>query len=246
MSKSCLPISNLVKELFCSNCIVGKCARLPFHASVCTTSRPLELIYADVWGQTPLASVSGYKFYVIFVDDFTKYTWLYPLKYKSDVFQTFVKFQALVENVWISNWYLHIRLRWWISHQCFQTASIHSWHSTSYELPSHSPNKMAELRRSTCMWLRQQELFSLLLMYLINFEQRLFSLQSLWSIHCLQHLNHHHGSNFSRKPPIILYLDPLAIYVIPGWNLTLTPNWNPKVNPMSLLVIVWITKAISV
>ena len=99
ISKSFLPITQTVDQLFCSNCILGKCAKLPFHNSVTHTSRPLELVHADVWGPTPLLSVSGYRFYVLFVDDFTKYTWLYPLKHKSDVFVTFVQFQALVENL---------------------------------------------------------------------------------------------------------------------------------------------------
>lgn len=38
------------------------------------------------------------KYYVIFVDDHTKYTWLYPLRKKSDFFTIFVNFQRLMEN----------------------------------------------------------------------------------------------------------------------------------------------------
>ncbi|XP_010544446.1 PREDICTED: uncharacterized protein LOC104817067 [Tarenaya hassleriana] len=43
-------------------------------------------------------SVDGFKYYVIFVDHFTRYSWLYPLKRKSDVHDTFIRFKALVEN----------------------------------------------------------------------------------------------------------------------------------------------------
>lgn len=99
VSKFALPITNNVAQFFCSNCILGKCARLPFHESFCTTSTPLELVHADVWGPAPLLSMNGYRFYVIFVDDFTKYTWMFPLKCKSDVFTTFIQFQAVVENL---------------------------------------------------------------------------------------------------------------------------------------------------
>ncbi|KAM1674306.1 hypothetical protein ACFX15_039401 [Malus domestica] len=99
LSKSSLPISNIVQQLFCSNCVLGKCAKLPFQDSLCTTSRSLELVHADVWVPAPVCSISGYRFYVIFVDDFTKYTWLYPLKHKSEVFPIFVQFQALVKNL---------------------------------------------------------------------------------------------------------------------------------------------------
>lgn len=46
----------------------------------------------------PLSSHDGYKYYVIFIDHFSKYTWLYPLKFKSDTKASFIKFKALVEK----------------------------------------------------------------------------------------------------------------------------------------------------
>jgi hypothetical protein len=42
--------------------------------------------------------MSGCRYHVIFVDDFSRYTWLYPLHAKSEVFATFVKFKTLAEN----------------------------------------------------------------------------------------------------------------------------------------------------
>lgn len=44
-------------------------------------------------------SVSGYRYYLIFVDDYTKYCWFFPLKCKFEVFQTFIEFKAFVENM---------------------------------------------------------------------------------------------------------------------------------------------------
>ena len=41
----------------------------------------------------------GNKYYVIFADDFSKYTWLFPLFNKSDVFDTFRLFKLQVENL---------------------------------------------------------------------------------------------------------------------------------------------------
>ena len=43
-------------------------------------------------------SNSGFRYYVIFIDDYSRYTWLYPLKLKSDVFSTFIKFKTEMEN----------------------------------------------------------------------------------------------------------------------------------------------------
>ena len=42
--------------------------------------------------------VLDHRFYVIFVDDFTHFTWLFLLKRKSDVFQVFLHFYSLVET----------------------------------------------------------------------------------------------------------------------------------------------------
>ena len=46
-----------------------------------------------------LASSGGFKFYVSFVDDFSRFTWIYLLKHKSDVEQVFYNFQAHVERL---------------------------------------------------------------------------------------------------------------------------------------------------
>ena len=64
----------------------------PFKISLHKSTRPLELVHSDVWGPAPLTSHFGFQYYVIFVDDFSKYTWLFPLKNKSDVFNIFTEF----------------------------------------------------------------------------------------------------------------------------------------------------------
>ena len=59
---------------------------------------PLELIHSDAWGLAPIVSELGHKFYVIFVDNFTHFTWMFLLRHKSDVFNVFVHFKSLVKN----------------------------------------------------------------------------------------------------------------------------------------------------
>jgi hypothetical protein len=55
-------------------------------------------MFSDVWGSAP-ESVGRYKYYVSFIDDFSKFTWIYLIKFKSEVFQKFHEFQALVERL---------------------------------------------------------------------------------------------------------------------------------------------------
>jgi len=44
-------------------------------------------------------SISGHIYYIIFVDDFSRKTWIYYLKHKYKAFKTFKEFKALVENL---------------------------------------------------------------------------------------------------------------------------------------------------
>ena len=58
----------------------------------------LDLIYTDIWGLSLIRSMDDFSYYVIFVDHFTKYSWLFPLTYKSDIFSIFSKFKVMVEK----------------------------------------------------------------------------------------------------------------------------------------------------
>ena len=93
-----LPILNSNRNSFCDACLSSKAHKLPYANSTNQTRRPLELIHSDLWGPSPVLSHLEHKYYVIFVDDFTRYTWLFPLKLKSDVLETFIKFHQRVER----------------------------------------------------------------------------------------------------------------------------------------------------
>jgi len=82
----------------CISCNLVKSHKLPFSVSSITSQKPLELMYTDVWGPSPIKSIDGYLYYLIIVDHFTKYIWFYPLKNKSDVSIIFPNFNNLVEK----------------------------------------------------------------------------------------------------------------------------------------------------
>ena len=85
-------------SFFCQDCAIGKNHKLPFFVSVSSTTHSLELVHCDAWGLL-LFLLSRYKFYVLFVDEFTKYSWLFPLKSKFEVFSIFVHFKSYVEKL---------------------------------------------------------------------------------------------------------------------------------------------------
>jgi transposase InsO family protein len=55
-------------------------------------------VHKDVWGPAQVSSLGGSRYYVTFIDDATRKTWVYFIRQKSDVFDTFKKWKSLVEN----------------------------------------------------------------------------------------------------------------------------------------------------
>ena len=76
-------------SLVCEPCQMGKSNKLQFFPSLSHVSQPLERIHCDLWGPSPVVSSQGFRFYAVLVDDYTRFAWLYPLRYKSDFFQIF-------------------------------------------------------------------------------------------------------------------------------------------------------------
>ena len=71
----------------CHACQLGRHVRLPFHSSTSHVSSKFDLIHCDLW-TSPVVSVSGYKYYLVILDDCTHYLWTFPLRLKSDTFST--------------------------------------------------------------------------------------------------------------------------------------------------------------
>jgi hypothetical protein len=83
---------------FCENCIYGKQNRVRFPSGATREKGILELIHSDVFGPVPVPSLGKSMYYVSFIDDYSRNTWIYFLRKKSEVFDKFKEFKALVEN----------------------------------------------------------------------------------------------------------------------------------------------------
>jgi histone deacetylase 1/2 len=81
-------VKDLNKHVVCDACQKGKMHQLPYSKSSSVSLNPLELVFYDVWGPAP-TSVGRNNYYVSFVDDYSKYTWIYLLRHKSEVFERF-------------------------------------------------------------------------------------------------------------------------------------------------------------
>ena len=79
---------------FCSACCFGKIHKFPFSSSEIIYTNPLKVVHSDLWGPTPHQSSSDYKYYIHFIDEFSRFTWIYMLRNKSDALQTFIHFKT--------------------------------------------------------------------------------------------------------------------------------------------------------
>jgi hypothetical protein len=82
----------------CNACQLAKSHQLPYNTSIHCTTMPLEIIHSDVWGPTPI-SVGGYKYYISFIDDFMKFTWIYLMVDRTEAQHIFLQFQKHVERL---------------------------------------------------------------------------------------------------------------------------------------------------
>jgi hypothetical protein len=74
-------------ESLCHACQLGRHIRLLFPSYSSRVVHPFDLIHCDLW-TSPIASVSGYKYYFVILDDCTHYSWTFPLCHKSNTFPT--------------------------------------------------------------------------------------------------------------------------------------------------------------
>jgi hypothetical protein len=83
----------------CHDYCIAKAHRLSFFSSSSISSSPLHVVHSDVWGPSLIVSSNGFHYYLLFVDDYSKFTWIYFMKNKSEVPHLFSLFKSQVENL---------------------------------------------------------------------------------------------------------------------------------------------------
>ena len=79
-----------VNKVDCQCCQLAKLHALPFNNNDSISQAP------DIWGPVPTTTMGGSRYFVIFVDDFSRYTWIYLLKNRSELQQVYYNFATMI------------------------------------------------------------------------------------------------------------------------------------------------------
>src|SRR5215216_656043 len=82
----------------CEPCLMGKMIKTPFSGMMERATDLLEIIHTDVCGPMSVSTRGGYRYFLTFTDDLSRYGYIYLMKHKSETFEKFKEFQNEVEN----------------------------------------------------------------------------------------------------------------------------------------------------
>ena len=86
------------REFHCDTCELAKSHRISYSPSLNKSSEPFEVIHSDVWGPAKVPSISGARYFVTFIDECTRMTWVPLLIKKSDVRLAFQNFHKMTHT----------------------------------------------------------------------------------------------------------------------------------------------------
>lgn len=94
-----IQLKDMDKLEFCESCVLGKSHKQSFPTAKHTTKAILDYVHSDLWGSpTTPESLGGCKYFISFIDDFSKKVWVYFLKTKDGAFERFKEWKEAVEN----------------------------------------------------------------------------------------------------------------------------------------------------
>jgi transposase InsO family protein len=87
------------KDMICSACQAGKQVGVHHpHKNIMTTDRSIELLYMDLFSPIAYISIDGSKYYLVIVDDYSRFTWIFFLQEKSQTQETLKRFLRRSQN----------------------------------------------------------------------------------------------------------------------------------------------------
>ena len=83
----------------CEGCVLAKQTRISFPSqALFRAQKPLQLVHADLCGPITPTSIGGSKYFLLLVDDYSRWMWVYMLSGKFEAFDVFKHFKLMVEK----------------------------------------------------------------------------------------------------------------------------------------------------
>ena len=79
---------------------------MPFNTSESISTDIFDLIHSDVWGPSSVSCIGGSRYFFVFVDDYSRYSWIIDMKYRSELLQVYSNFAKMVET----QFFKHIKI----------------------------------------------------------------------------------------------------------------------------------------
>ena len=200
----------------CVSCQLGKQLTLPFHNSESMSTGIFDLIHSDVWRPSPINSIGGSCYFVVFVDDYPRYSWVFLMRSHDELLNIYRKFanmfSVLTMHVNLPNMHLNI---FYIPMKLFINSHAQAPFSKTEEQKENFNTSLTLFMLSSCLpkflYPFEEKLFSLLPMPSIVLQSQSFLIRLLMSVFLDLHLT-------------INIFDPLALPVSFFFNLMNTTN----------------------
>ncbi|CAI7822058.1 unnamed protein product, partial [Closterium sp. NIES-54] len=82
----------------CRPCVEGRLRATPHSSSLRPATEPFETLHLDVWGPAPRLGPERERYFLVVVDDFSRYTTVFPLAKKSEVTSTLIRWLLTTED----------------------------------------------------------------------------------------------------------------------------------------------------
>ena len=93
-----LPMIKYEKDKLCAACEKGKQHKATFKSKTCSSiEAPLDLLHMDLFGPVSTASITGKRYTLVIVDEYSRFTWVFFLKAKSEAAEEIINFIKQVE-----------------------------------------------------------------------------------------------------------------------------------------------------
>ena len=79
---------------------------MPFNTSESISTDIFDLIHFDVLGLSSVSSISRSQYLVVFVDDYSRYSWIFHMKHRSELLHVYSNFAKIVET----QFFKHIKI----------------------------------------------------------------------------------------------------------------------------------------